>query len=118
MGGFDPDNAAESRTLPSTWYHDAEIFEPEKQRLFSRTWVYAGQVTDLVAPGDYLTALVGDQSVFVIRNDENELQAFYNVCSHRAHPLLEGSGNTKLIVCPYHQWCYKKNGQFRSAKGH
>jgi choline monooxygenase len=45
------------------------------------------------------------------------LRAFYNVCSHRAHPLLEGAGNIRLIVCPYHQWCYRADGCFRGARG-
>ncbi|MEM7209772.1 MAG: SRPBCC family protein [Pseudomonadota bacterium] len=75
-GGFNPDDAAESLTLPSVWYYDSEIFELEQQRLFLRAWVYVGHVTDLNAPGRQLAAHVGDQAVLVIRNDENELQAF------------------------------------------
>jgi choline monooxygenase len=45
------------------------------------------------------------------------LRAFYNVCSHRAHPLLAGSGNARPIVCPYHQWCYRSDGRFQGARG-
>jgi phenylpropionate dioxygenase-like ring-hydroxylating dioxygenase large terminal subunit len=37
------------------------------------------------------------------------------VCQHRAHQLLEGEGNSALIVCPYHAWTYDLNGQLRSG---
>lgn len=68
-------------------------------------------------PGDYFCAQIADQSVFVIRDGNDELHAFYNVCSHRAHPLLSGAGNTPLIVCPHHQWYYQTDGCFKVAKG-
>jgi len=31
--------------------------------------------------------------------------------------MLEGQGNKRVIVCPYHQWCYETDGRFRSARG-
>jgi len=51
----------------------------------------------------------------VVRDREGELRAFYNVCKHRAHQLLSGEGNAALIVCPYHAWTYKLNGNLHGA---
>ena len=45
-----------------------------------------------------------------------ELRAFYNVCKHRAHELLAGSGTTRNIVCPYHAWTYDLNGRLKAAR--
>jgi choline monooxygenase len=73
-------------------------------------------VSDLPNPGDYYVGEVADQSIFLIRDQTGELLGFYNVCSHRAHPLLTGTGSTRGIVCPYHQWCYETNGRFRGAR--
>jgi len=76
-----------------------------------------GHVSDVAKPGDFITGRVVDQNVAVIRGQDDVLRAFHNVCSHRAHPLLEGTGNRKLITCPYHQWCYGTDGRFRQARG-
>jgi carnitine monooxygenase subunit len=44
------------------------------------------------------------------------LRAFYNVCKHRAHELLSGSGTTRNIVCPYHAWTYDLSGGLKVAR--
>ena len=44
-----------------------------------------------------------------------QLQAFYNVCQHRGHRLLEGQGNKQCISCPYHAWTYDLAGQLMAA---
>nr|NIR29049.1 aromatic ring-hydroxylating dioxygenase subunit alpha [Gammaproteobacteria bacterium]NIR82970.1 aromatic ring-hydroxylating dioxygenase subunit alpha [Gammaproteobacteria bacterium]NIR90335.1 aromatic ring-hydroxylating dioxygenase subunit alpha [Gammaproteobacteria bacterium]NIU04116.1 aromatic ring-hydroxylating dioxygenase subunit alpha [Gammaproteobacteria bacterium]NIV51412.1 Rieske 2Fe-2S domain-containing protein [Gammaproteobacteria bacterium] len=41
----------------------------------------------------------------------------YNVCQHRAHELLQGTGNRKAITCPYHAWTYELDGRLRKARG-
>ncbi|MEZ5923362.1 MAG: aromatic ring-hydroxylating dioxygenase subunit alpha [Hyphomicrobiaceae bacterium] len=116
-GRFDPESPERSWTLPAEWYYDPDIYRREHAAIFHRSWWYQGHVSDVPSPGDYLTGSVAEQELFIIRGQDGELRAFYNVCSHRAHPLLEGSGNAKLIVCPYHQWCYQSDGCFRGARG-
>lgn len=109
--------AEDSFTLPAEWYHEPEIYRAEHQAIFYRSWWYVGHRSELARSGDYLTAEIVDQRLFVIRGGDGVLRAFHNVCSHRAHPLVEGSGNRKLITCPYHQWCYGSDGRFRQARG-
>jgi choline monooxygenase len=116
VGGF-KDDATRSTTLPSDWYYDPAVFECEKSAIFYRTWSYQGHVSDLPNAGDYFVGEVVDQSIFLMRDQSGEVRGFYNVCSHRAHPLLTGAGSTRGIVCPYHQWCYETNGRFRAARG-
>ena len=115
-GRFDA-TAENSFTLPAEWYYEPEVYRAEHQAIFYRTWWYQGHVSDLPRPGDYITGDVVDQRILIIRGQDGELRAFHNVCSHRAHPLLQGSGNTRLITCPYHQWCYGSDGRFRQARG-
>ncbi len=111
------ERAEESCTLPVSWYRDPEIWRLEHRAIFYRTWCYLGHLSDLPKKGDYITGEVADQNVLVIRGQDGVVRAFHNVCSHRAHPLLEGCGNRKLITCPYHQWCYGTDGKFRQARG-
>ncbi len=98
-GRFNPDNAEQSWTLPATWYWQNEIYVLEQEKIFARNWWYQCHENDLPNAGDYYCGRAGDQEIFVIRDQNKNLQAFYNVCSHRAHPLLQGQGNAKLIVC-------------------
>jgi choline monooxygenase len=64
-----------------------------------------------------MTVRICDENIFVIRSADGELRAFYNVCRHRAHELLQGSGNVrKLIVCPYHAWSYDSSGCLVNAR--
>ena len=89
-----------NKTLPSRYYIDPEIYKKEKTEILYRNWHYVGHVSQVSNPGDYLTLQLGDESLIVIRSDDGELKGFYNVCRHRAHRLLEGTGNVKSITCP------------------
>jgi choline monooxygenase len=77
----------------------------------------AGHVGDLPEVGSYITTAVHDQNVFVCRGKDGALRGFYNVCAHRAHELLSGTGRAKVITCPYHAWSYHLTGELRSARG-
>ena len=106
-----------SFTLPARYYTDPAFFAWENESIFAHTWNYAGHLSHLRAAGDYLTCDVGGQNILVMRGKEGALRAFYNVCQHRAHELVKGRGNAKVLVCPYHAWTYRPNGQLRSARG-
>ena len=79
--------------------------------IFERTWQLAGHVASLPRPGSYLTAQAGTQPVLVVRDEENQLRAFKNVCRHRGSRLLSGSGQCKAAIrCRYHGWTYRLDG--------
>ena len=108
--------AGRSFTLPSRYYFDEGIYQRELQQVFHRSWCYVGHASQIPNPGDYYVDKVADQCVFIIRCDENRIKAFFNVCQHRGHQLLESNGNTKKsIVCPYHAWAYKIDGTLLNA---
>jgi Phenylpropionate dioxygenase and related ring-hydroxylating dioxygenases, large terminal subunit len=66
-------------------------------------------------PGCYITCRIADENIIVIRGKDGVLRGFYNVCQHRAHELLKGSGKAKVIACPYHAWTYHADGRLRTA---
>ncbi len=110
------ENPADSYTLPARFYLDEDIFQKEQDAIFHANWWYAGHTSQLAGNGDYLTCAVGDQNVFVVRDRTGELRAFYNVCQHRGHELLNGAGRTNVIVCPYHAWSYDLDGSLIGAR--
>ncbi len=109
-------DAAASYTLPARYYLDESIYSLELDAIFHRQWWYAGHSSQVSKTGDFLTTEIGDQSIVVTRGRDNKLRAFYNVCQHRGHELVQGQGNTKFIVCPYHAWSYELSGELRFAR--
>jgi len=104
-------------TLPATWFTDPAIFRREKETIFYKSWRYAGHESDLPKSGSFVTCRVVDQEIFLIRNRKGAVNAFYNVCQHRAHELLKGSGRIKAVItCPYHAWTYDPDGRLKTAR--
>nr|WP_259402016.1 aromatic ring-hydroxylating dioxygenase subunit alpha [Microbispora sp. H10670] len=71
---------------------------------------------DLREPGSYVTGTVAGMPIVAVRDEAGTLRAFYNVCKHRAHELLSGSGVRRGIVCPYHAWNFDLTGRLRRAR--
>ena len=102
-------------SLDARYYTDPGIFSKEQTGLLARTWQFAAHVSQLDKPGDYFAFEIAGQSLFCIRDKDGEIRCFYNVCQHRAHELVNGSGNARLLVCPYHAWTYELSGQLRGG---
>jgi phenylpropionate dioxygenase-like ring-hydroxylating dioxygenase large terminal subunit len=104
-----------ARAMPPSVYKDPRFLERELADIFAREWICVGRSSALPNPGDYLTYELAGQPIFVIRDREGRLRAMSNVCLHRMSTLLEGCGNRRVIVCPYHAWSYNLNGTLRGA---
>ena len=99
------------RTLEAAFYTSESIYQKERNTLFTRTWQYAGHLSQVANPGDYFSFEIAGQGLFCIRDNKNVLHTFYNVCQHRAHQIVEGQGEgKKTLVCPYHAWSYHLDG--------
>ena len=101
--------------LPARFFNDPDTFSRIRENVFFRTWQYACHESQLPDPGDFLSFSLFNQDILVLRDHKGALRAMYNVCQHRGHKLLEGAGNKRLIVCPYHAWSYDLAGQLRAA---
>lgn len=112
--GFDA-NPSRTMSLNKDAYVRPDWFNADLQAIFARSWQWVCHVEKLRNPGDYLAVSVAGHPIAVVRDREGKLRAFYNVCKHRAHHLLEGAGNTTRIMCPYHAWTYKLDGQLVRA---
>jgi len=116
IGSAFTDDPTTSHAAHSRYYTDPEIHELEIERVFEREWNYFCHASEIANPGDYLTGDVGRDSVYAIRCKDDEVRAFYNVCQHRGHQLVQGKGNTpNVVVCPYHSWSYSPEGELRGA---
>lgn len=106
----------ESSALPKHFFTDPKIYDLEKDKVFRSDWVAVARVDQLINPGDYLTYDFFGDPIILACNKQGQINAFSNVCLHRACPIASGTGNTKtLFTCPYHQWAYDLEGRFRGA---
>ena len=105
-----------SQSLHADAYVDPVWFDHEMRTIFARTWQWVCHREKVREAGHYTTAMIAGMPVMVVRTHDDELKAFYNVCKHRAHELLQDEGTTRSIVCPYHAWTYDLDGGLVAAR--
>jgi phenylpropionate dioxygenase-like ring-hydroxylating dioxygenase large terminal subunit len=104
-----------SDTLPPVCYTDPDIYERELESVFRTSWIGVGRADRWKAPGDYAAFKLAGIPIIVLRGKEGELRAFANSCRHRGTQLLEGEGNCRRIICPFHSWTYALDGRLIGA---
>ena len=104
-----------ARAMPKSVYTSPAFLAQEQAHIFATEWLCAGRAESLPNPGDYLTMEIAGEPVIVLRDAGGTLRAMSNVCRHRMSTLLQGRGNTRAIVCPYHAWTYNLDGTLRGA---
>jgi phenylpropionate dioxygenase-like ring-hydroxylating dioxygenase large terminal subunit len=105
----------DSHQLPAHLFTDPDVFEVEQSEIFRSTWQYVAHESELSETGEYVTRDVGGRELFVVRDSDGELRAFYNVCAHRGCKLLDGDGSARHLRCPYHNWTFDLDGTLRST---
>ncbi|SEK01045.1 SRPBCC family protein [Paraburkholderia diazotrophica] len=105
----------DAHSMPPAVYTSEAFLALERRDVFRSEWLCIGRASALANNGDYLTGTIDDQPIFVLRDANGELRAFSNVCLHRMSVLLEGRGNVRRIVCPYHAWNYTLDGALAGA---
>lgn len=119
---FDPRHYAsvrkpllEAETMPAWCYTSPEFYRREIDRIWKKVWNFVGSADQIPNRGDYFTLRFADIPIIILRDLDGVIRAFANTCRHRGSELLEGKGNCKLIVCPYHSWTYELTGNLRGA---
>ena len=96
-------------------YRSEDVLALEHEEIFAKEWLCLGRTSDIPNAGDYLTFAIGDQPVVAFRTSDGAIKTHANVCLHRMMRLLDGCGNAKRIVCPYHAWTYDIEGRLIGA---
>jgi choline monooxygenase len=101
-------------TIPAPWYRDPRIAELERSSVFSATWQVVGREDQVREKGQYFTADITGEPLVVVRGDDLQLRAFFNVCRHHAAAVVpEAQGCAKQFRCPYHGWTYGIDGELK-----
>jgi Rieske 2Fe-2S family protein len=93
-----------------------DIFNNDVDIFFTQHWILVGVTADIAEPGDVSTLDIGKSSIILVRDDDEQIQAFRNVCRHRGARLKHaGKSTVGMLVCPYHQWTYDLDGSLKHA---
>lgn len=114
---FDPSLPLEqARTIPARWYTDPEIYRAERERVFASSWCIVGRSEQVASPRQYITANLAGFPLLVVRDEDGVLRGFFNVCRHRAAPILnDEAGTASRLRCRYHGWTYDLTGRLRGT---
>ncbi|ODA79293.1 hypothetical protein RJ55_04886 [Drechmeria coniospora] len=115
----EPDSSKPVRALPASWYTSPDMYELERRAIFSKKWLLTTHSLRLTKPGDWLRYEVAGFDFIVCRDHKGNINAFHNVCRHRAFPIVtEDKGNSFVFSCKYHGWSYGLSGNLAKAPGY
>jgi len=97
--------------VPALNYISADFLREEAELLWPRVWQMACREEEIPRVGDFYTYDILDQSIIVVRAEEDLIKAYYNVCPHRGRTLTEGCGHTARLFCKYHGWQWRLTGE-------
>ena len=111
------DRRVAGHSLEAPFYTSREIFDFDLDAIWNRHWLFVAAAAEVPEPGDYVTVEVGRTSVIVVRDDDEQVRAFHNVCRHRGSRILDDkAGCVGNLVCPYHHWTYGVDGALMFAE--
>ncbi|MGI9351501.1 MAG: aromatic ring-hydroxylating oxygenase subunit alpha [Rhizobiaceae bacterium] len=105
------------RGLPGWSYHSPAMLELEKEELFKTHWQIACHVSDVPNKGDYHTFDLCGERAIIVRDQEDHVRVFHNICRHRGSRVVaDEKGHCRnALVCPFHGWVYNLDGTLRGA---
>jgi Rieske 2Fe-2S family protein len=104
--------------LPGGLYTSEDVFAAEMEVFFHRHWIAVGLECDVPEAGDAQVIELGKSSLILLRDDDEAVRVYHNVCRHRGSRLLDAGSGPAIIsrlVCPYHQWTYELSGELIHA---
>lgn len=112
-------DSTSQQAIPASWYTSPDMFEVERRAVFSRKWLLTTHKLRLPNTGDYLQYDIAGFPFILCKDREGNINAFHNVCRHRAFPVVtEQRGTARIFSCKYHGWSYGLNGKLAKAPGY
>jgi len=104
-------------TLPAEVVHDPGWHRAIREKVFARSWQFAGD-GDSVAAGAArpVTLLPGclDEPLYLARDREGSLLCRSNACTHRGNLVVEEPCQGEVLRCRYHGRRFRLDGTFLS----
>ena len=102
--------------LPNPAYTGSEFFARERDRVFANSWAGIGFAGDLPRPGYAKPVDFMGLPLLLLRDRQDEIKVFHNVCSHRGMILVHEEGPVQgALRCRYHSWSYNLDGELKGT---
>ena len=102
--------------IPKEYYLDQQIFQPITQKIVDSTWSCLPIDLSSLKENDCIPIEHHDTPL-VLSYSKNKVNLLSNVCTHRAHILINRKKNTNCIKCPYHGRQFNLDGSCQSSPG-
>ena len=104
-------NIDKAHGLPNECYTDLDYLSIERKKIFENKWVVIGVGSSLPNIGDAKPFDLLGIPLIILRDKNNKIRIFHNVCSHRGFKILQEKCKIKNVIrCPYHSWSYDMSG--------
>ncbi len=98
--------------LPNECYTNPNYMMFEREKIFADKWCVIGVASSVPNIGDAKPYNLLGIPLIILRNKEDKIRVFHNVCSHRGFKLLDEPCSLKnTLRCPYHSWSYDFDGK-------
>jgi choline monooxygenase len=102
--------------LPNLAYTSETFFAHERDNVLGKGWAGLWFASDLPRKGYVKPVEFMGLPLLILRNKQNEIKVFHNVCSHRGmllvHDEMEVQG---ALRCKYHSWSYSLDGELKGT---
>ena len=103
--------------LPNQAYTSATyFFTHERDQVLGKSWAGLWFASDLPKKGYVKPVEFMGLPLVILRNKQDEIRVFHNVCSHRGmllvHDEMEVQG---ALRCKYHSWSYNLDGELKGT---
>jgi phenylpropionate dioxygenase-like ring-hydroxylating dioxygenase large terminal subunit len=107
-----PDGFPHLPDLPAGRYTSQEYYDLEQAHIWKKSWLFAAHKDEVPDPGCFMKWENAGQPVIIVHGMDGRIRAFYNTCRHRGAPVvIEEKGRSPRLVCGYHNWTYKTDGE-------
>ncbi|MCG2840550.1 aromatic ring-hydroxylating dioxygenase subunit alpha [Sandaracinobacter sp. RS1-74] len=103
-----------SEPLDVARYTSPEFFRREIEQMWPHVWQYAAREEELLNPGDSVVYENAGRSYVLVRQADNSVRAFHNVCLHRGRKLRQRNGRLGELRCPYHAFSWNLDGTLKN----
>jgi choline monooxygenase len=107
---------AKASGLPNQAYTSEVYFAHERDEVLGKSWAGLWFASDLPKKGQVKPVEFMGLPLVILRNKQDEIKVFHNVCSHRGmmlvHEEMEVQG---ALRCKYHSWSYNLDGELKGT---
>tara|TARA_B100001146_G_C16182551_1_gene435298 strand:- start:558 stop:1934 length:1377 start_codon:yes stop_codon:yes gene_type:complete len=109
-----PDPIIRGDKISGERYYSKDFMEKEWDFMWTKVWQIAGWASEIPNPDDFFIYKIRREEILVVRQKDNSIKAFYNVCPHRGNILVHvENGSLDTFKCTYHGWTYDTQGILR-----